>query len=274
MYKMGKSYSREIDFKTVYDDEDSRDIFVETYFNQDEDQHILDLIVDIRKKMPSPLSVQNKLGYSSIYALCFVLQYEYRKINISFIPSAYFMINNVPKNSEGKCTLRDTLKSLSKNGVCKESSCPSFSTVPSKECFDEAEKAKNIVYERLNKDERTIVNVLDSGSPVIFNYTFYRSFLNCTNNIIKMPIEDDINMGVQTAVICGYEKEYFIVNNNWGTDWGESGYVWIHKKIVMSGSDFWIVNKITKDHVNDYIKIKSKNENIISDEPYFSEEDT
>ena len=266
---MGQSASQKM--MTIYDDEDMRDIYTSEKSGEDSDL----MIIDIRKKMPSVLNCKEN-GYSSVYALCFVLQYEYRKINISFIPSVYFMLYNVTKDKDGKCTLRDTLKSLSKFGVCNESLCPSTSVgEPSAEATAEAEKTKSIVYEKINtEDHKNIINILDNGSPVMFNYTFYKSFLNCKNNIISLPIEDDINLGVQTGVICGYEKDYFIVNNNWGNNWGDAGYVWIHKNFVLSGNDFWVLNKITKEHVSEYIKRDNLREKMIKDpneDPYYSD---
>ena len=170
------------------------------------------------------------------------------------------------------------MKCLSKNGVCSESLCPYENKgVPSDECKEEAKKTKSIVYEKipLSSTFEDIISILDNESPVIFNYDFYEHFLNCKNNIITTYDTECSNiLGVQTGVICGYEKDYFIVNNNWGTDWGESGYVWIHKDIVLAGNDFWVLNKITKEHVNNYIKREIRREKMIidtNDESYYSD---
>lgn len=267
---MGQT-SSQMQFNTLYDEEDERDKIVNNKENEKEYTELV--IVDIRKKMPTVLNCKEN-GYSSVYAICFALQYEYRKLNISFIPSVYFMTYNVCKNDDGKCSIRNAFKSLTENGVCSESLCPYNSeNIPSEDCFEEAKKMKTVVYEKLEKNEQLktlIINILDNNSPVIFSYNFYYTFLNPKNNIINGPIEDDKLLGIHSAVICGYEKDYFIVNNNIGSDWGESGYVWIHKDFVLSGDDFWIMNKITKKDVNKYIKRQFGKKKIIKD----SSEDT
>lgn len=67
------------------------------------------------------------------------------------------------------------------------------------------------------------------GGPIVGLMVVYESFLHYISGIYhRLSIEDGV-VGYHCVAIVGYDdtKGAWLVKNSWGTNWGESGYVWI-----------------------------------------------
>gem|GEM_PF-72691 len=71
---------------------------------------------------------------------------------------------------------------------------------------------------------------LSKGFPVIFGMMVPKSFyLTPATGVMKMPAQDEVRLGGHALLIVGYcnDKQYFIVRNSWGEEFGDQGYCYM-----------------------------------------------
>lgn len=143
--------------------------------------------------------------------------------------------------------LRDGLKSLTKFGVCSESLWPyditKFSTRPTEESYEDANKRKILKYQKLISIYY-ITEVLNHNKPVVFGMNIYDSFMNLNERIstVNFPGRKEKSLGGHAMCMVGYDlgKRLFLVKNSFGTSWGDKGYCWIpFDYIRQEGYDVW-----------------------------------
>src|SRR5947209_3482203 len=134
--------------------------------------------VDLRPHCP-PVYDQGQLGSCTGNAIAGAFEFDRRKQNLSdFVPSRLFIYYN-ERVMEGSVAtdagafIRDGIKSIGKQGVCKETQWPyniaKFATKPAKSCYSKAVKYRAISYFRLdnaNLDE--LKSCLAAGYPFVF----------------------------------------------------------------------------------------------------------
>lgn len=47
------------------------------------------------------------------------------------------------------------------------------------------------------------------------------------NYMIKLPSSQDERQGSHAFMITGYNNDYFLIRNSWGSSWGNNGYAWM-----------------------------------------------
>jgi C1A family cysteine protease len=217
--------------------------------------------VDLRPHCP-PVYDQGQLGSCTGNAIAGAFQFDRRKQNLpDFVPSRLFIYYN-ERSMEGTVStdagafIRDGIKSIAKQGACKESAWPyvisKFATQPSQSCYRTATKYKAVSYFRLNNanlDE--LKTCLAAGYPFVFGFVVYPSFFSGDTNhgIVPMP-GDESTVGGHAVVAVGYNdaNQRFIIRNSWGAGKGDQGYYYMPYQYLTTASlsdDFWTVRTVT-----------------------------
>ena len=219
--------------------------------------------IDLRSKFPSPkIYNQGSLGSCTANALSAAFQFGQKKQKkSSFMPSRLFlyynervMINTV--NSDSGAYIRDGIKSLNKNGICKESLWPyvesKFTDKPPPACYSQALKNQVVSYRRLTNTLNTIKGCLAEGFPFVFGFTVYESFMTAQvakTGIMPMPKSSEESVGGHAVCAAGYDdsKQAILVRNSWGGGWGIKGYFWMPYAYISNtnmADDFWTIRLV------------------------------
>ena len=170
---------------------------------------------------------QKLLGTSAACAVAFILNFQYvKKYGITmFKPSRMFLHYN-----SAMCSLRSTLRAVSRYGVCGEHVWPYMQTNldvrPDARCYTEALDFPSVSYLSVPQNVDALLRCLQEGHPIAFQTTL---------------TTDAGNQGRAAAVIVGYTcSQTFVVKTFMHTDN-------IHIPFdVMDNpkacSDFWIVS--------------------------------
>jgi len=217
--------------------------------------------VDLRPHSP-PIYDQGDLGSCTGNAIAGAFHFDRRKQNLpDFIPSRLFIYYN-ERRMEGSIStdagayIRDGIKSIAKEGVCKETQWPydiaKFAIKPPKPCYADATKYRSLNYFRLNNanlDE--LKTCLAAGFPFVFGFVVYPSFFqgDADHGVVPMPGNESIKGG-HAVVAVGYNdsNQKFIIRNSWGTAKGDLGYYYMPYQYLTNTSlsdDFWTIRTVT-----------------------------
>ena len=209
--------------------------------------------VDLRNNMPG-IYDQKEIG--SCVASAVAAAYEYNKIildeNHIFIPSKLFIYYNTRKiekriNYDSGATIRNTIKSLNKYGVCCETKWNNDKSLFQHKPYDECYTSISLIkYYRICQNLDNIKYILEKEIPIIFGMSIYANFNVINNNILDIPDKTDKYIGGYCGLCVGFiqEKKLFIVRASFGVEWGDKGYFYMPYDYVLNKglcSDFWIV---------------------------------
>lgn len=219
--------------------------------------------VDLRN-MCSKIENQGGIGSCTGHATCSALEYlEFKETgkceDMSRLMAYYSgrVLDGNPQWDAG-ATIRNVVKGLAKWGVCHENLWPydeeKVLERPPDACWYDAEKHQLLGYYAL-KSYSDMLSCLAAGFPFVFGFTVYPSLMMeepSKTGIVRMPDKDETPMGGHAVVAVGYDldKDYYIVRNSWGEDWGDKGYMYMPRKYVEDpnlSDDFW---QITKQEVD------------------------
>ncbi len=233
----------------------------------------LPVAFDLSKDMP-PVRSQENQGSCASWAVGYYLKSYHEHIehgttygtgdDYSGVFSPAFLYNKlrVNKNScKGGSYLLDNLKMLAVSGISSWNSMPysdkSCNAKPSSRATKEAKCSKVLAYRVVPTNNRTsnmdMKYHLIDDKPIVISIVVLDEFYNPTNKIEGEYIQKEYNgngNGYHAIVVVGYDdnKNAFKIINSWGTDWGNSGYLWI---------DYSVFNKIVK---RAYIVVDAKGE--------------
>jgi C1A family cysteine protease len=164
------------------------------------------------------------------------------------------MINTV--NSDSGAFIRDGIKSLNKQGICKESVWPyneaKFTQKPPQACYTEALKNQITSYLRLSNNLATMKGCLSEGYPFVFGFTVYESFMTAKvakTGLMPMPKAGEQVVGGHAVVAAGFDdsKQAILTRNSWGSAWGKAGYFWMPYAYISNNNladDFWTIRLV------------------------------
>lgn len=201
-----------------------------------------------------------------------------------WLPSALFTYYNTrllegTTSEDSGAMVRNALKSVAKDGVVEERLYPYITPIPGKparlevppqiEKFAEqppgslyrrAQNFQALSYRRLNDGSISeMQECLDQGYPFIFGMFIYESFIKCPKTgIIPSPkiqrvsgkdiVTERMPIGGHCMMCVGWKminnSVYFIIQNSWGTAWGDNGYCYIPAQYIGNpklASDFWMI---------------------------------
>jgi C1A family cysteine protease len=153
-------------------------------------------------------------------------------------------------------TIRDSIKSVVKWGFAAEEVWPydiaKFTRKPPKKVYNSALKERIAKYARVAQTAAQIKARLAENHTVNFGFSVYESFETdevFETGIVVMPGNDEALLGGHAVLIVGYddEKEWYIVRNSWGLDWGDEGYFYMPYDYVhdpLLASDFWTITAV------------------------------
>ena len=208
-----------------------------------------------------PVYNQGNLGSCTGNAIAAALEYDLIKQNLKdFTPSRLFIYYNErllegTVKSDSGAMIRDGIKTVSKQGACKETIWPydilKFARKPTVTAYKDGLNHVGVSYYSVNQTELEIKTALASNFPVIFGFTVFSSFETqevATTGIVKMPVANESVLGGHAVLIVGYDdsKRQFIVRNSWGESWGSNGYCFMPYSYITNRnlcSDFWVIRK-------------------------------
>ena len=219
--------------------------------------------IDLRYKCP-PVYDQGSLGSCSANAIGFCYHFDELKQqeNSPFIPSRLFLYYNERViegnvNLDSGAEIHDGIQSINQTGLCHESmwvyDTTKFKDKPTDDCYTDALSHKAIEYRAIPQELDQIKQCLVDGYPIVFGFLVYQSFESsqvAATGIVPMPQPNESVIGGHAVASVGYddEKNWFIVRNSWGSNWGDNGYFYMPYAYVLNSEladDFWTVSKIT-----------------------------
>jgi C1A family cysteine protease len=229
--------------------------------------------IDLRPQCP-PVYDQGQIGSCTANAIAGAVEFDQKKQGLpEFTPSRLFIYYNervmegTSPSVDSGAQIRDGVKSVAAQGVCKETSwpyddtnqnpnpCPTckYAHKPTPKCYTEAAKHKIKVYQRLNNAILSqLKGCLASGYPFIFGFTVYQSFESqqvAQTGMVPMPGPHESVVGGHAVDAVGYDDstQHFIVRNSWGTGWGLQGYCMMPYAYLTNTSladDFWTIQTV------------------------------
>jgi C1A family cysteine protease len=218
--------------------------------------------IDLRSKFPTPYD-QGQLGSCTGNAIAGAIQFERRKQLLSpdFVPSRLFIYYNErviegTVGTDAGAQIRDGIKSVTKQGVCSETTWPytitKFTKKPSAAAYKEAAKYTATSYSRLTQTLNQLKGCLASGFPFVFGFTVYDSFEStqvAKTGVVPMPASGEKVLGGHAVCAVGYNdtQHRFIVRNSWGTTWGQKGYFTMPYAYLTDNNlsdDFWTIRLV------------------------------
>lgn len=214
--------------------------------------------IDLREGC-SPVEDQGNLGSCTACASAGLVEFLDLKNGITFDASRLFIYYNErvmegTVDSDAGAYLRNAIKTLVNEGVCKESLWPyvvgNFRNKPFTSCYTEALNHQVLAYYRMGTLTE-MKTCLASGLPFMFGFAVYESFLSDeveNTGKVPMPLRNERMLGGHAVMAVGYRDldKRFIVRNSWGTGWGIGGYFTIPYAYLDSrklAGDFWTITK-------------------------------
>ncbi|MGD0615744.1 MAG: C1 family peptidase, partial [Verrucomicrobiota bacterium] len=159
-------------------------------------------------------------------------------------------------DSDSGAQIRDGIKSVAKQGVCPEPLWPyqveEFRARPPKKCYVAALGHRVVLYQRLVPTLNQLRACLASGYPFVFGFTVYESFESpavARTGHAPMPKPGEPAMGGHAVMAVGYEdsKQWFVLRNSWGFNWGMHGYFTLPYTYLIDSQladDFWTIRLV------------------------------
>ncbi len=216
---------------------------------------------DLRAKCP-PVYNQGELGSCTANAIAAAVEFDRMRQKLSdFVPSRLFIYYN-ERRIEGTVSIdsgamiRDGIKSVASDGACPEPEWPydiaKFMRRPPAKCYVDAKLDRAVSYQSIIQDLNQMKGCLASGYPFIFGFTVYESFegdaVRRTGHA-PMPGWRERPVGGHAVMAVGYSesKQWFLVRNSWGAEWGIKGYFTMpYAYLIQPGlaRDFWTIRLI------------------------------
>ena len=218
--------------------------------------------MDLRPKCP-PVYDQGQLGSCTANSIGAAMEFEQMKQKLAnvFVPSRLFIYYNErvmerTVDSDSGAQIRDGIKSIAKQGACPESEWPyviaRFKTRPRKSCYVEALRHRVVLYQRLIPTLNQLRGCLATGYPFVFGFTVYEGFESpkvAKTGHASMPKPEERALGGHAVMAVGYDdpKQWFLLRNSWGPEWGMKGYFTLPYAYVTGHeltADFWTIRLV------------------------------
>lgn len=156
--------------------------------------------------------------------------------------------------SDGGAQLRDGIKVLANNGVCRESVWKYQSSLvlkkPTVAAYKEALAHKITSYLSI-ANLQELQQSLALGFPVAFGFAVFESFESpevARTGRMPLPAAGETQLGGHAVLAVGYDDEAscLIVRNSWGAEWGDKGYFYMPYDYIVQlklALDFWTIRK-------------------------------
>ena len=185
-------------------------------------------------------------------------------ISGSFVPSRLFIYWNerfmeggmgqVAQDSGAE--IRDGIKSVAQQGVCPEPMWPydtsKYVIKPFAACYASALEHQVLSYHAILQNIDQFKGCLAEGYPFEFGFSVYDSFESpevAKTGVVPIPDSSESQLGGHAVLAVGYDdsKQWFIVRNSWGENWGDKGYFYMPYAYILNAglaSDFWTIRMV------------------------------
>ncbi len=216
-----------------------------------------------------PIYDQGNIGSCVSNSACACFRYEVAQVtnDFKFEPSRLFEYYNARKlqgweGEDSGAYIRDGFKALNKWGLANESLWPYQDTLsaltkePTPNVYEDGLKNVAVKYASVDQNEPKIKQTLLSGAAVSFGFNVYQSFYGSwesTTGIMPLPKRGDRLLGGHAVTIIGFSdsKKCFLIQNSWGTSWGEEGLFWMPYSFALNSNeadDFWCIEEVKFDN--------------------------
>lgn len=204
---------------------------------------------DLSEFLP-PVGNQGNMGSCTSWAISYYMKSMQERIQSSEsqVLSPAYTYNQISQGVCGGTALTETLDILKEQGVSSWSSFPYSDTdcitQPSDEIIQAAAENKISDYKGLSGDNMVneMKTLLTQQTSIIISTTISKEFGRTDVEGLAAYREHVVNYsetGCHALLVVGYSdfNNAFKVVNSWGTDWGNSGFVWIDYKAFENVSD-------------------------------------
>lgn len=151
--------------------------------------------------------------------------------------------------------LRLAFRLMNRLGFCREQHWPHSSPLvkrPSvadaqRMCIDQRDTGARVDYRRVTETGPVLLHAIRcaicADLPVAFGVDVGEAFMRGDFHpaaALEPPAEDEDTLG-HALVVCGYHDDDFLVQNSWGTGWGDGGRAWLSSAYMITARDPWTV---------------------------------
>ncbi len=228
--------------------------------------------VDLRPGFP-PAYDQGDIGSCTANAIAANLEFDQikQKLKLTATPSRLFIYYNERAMegtvaSDAGAMIRDGIKSVNQLGAPPETDWPYDPAMlvnkPTDKAYADALLLKSLKYARVQVSLTQVKAVLAKGTPVVFGFTVYGSFMGsevAASGNVPMPGKGEAVEGGHAVCMAGYNDASWtdaatgklmqpgiIVRNSWGAGWGVNGYCVMPYGFVnpLLANDFWTIQTV------------------------------
>lgn len=215
-------------------------------------------LVDLRAGCP-PDRDQGDVGACTAFATTGMLWYDrHRQGEPDFAYSELFLyyISRANKSVDTGTTIRNSIKSALKTGVCNEELWPyndgNEFLHPTLACYQDARLHRAVEYQRVPQDLAHMRSVLAGGNVLVVGFTVFQSFespIVASTGIVPMPARGEQVLGGHAVLLAGYDdaRQVFICQNSWGANWGDKGFFYMPYQYLLNSQlagDFWVIQTV------------------------------
>ncbi len=218
--------------------------------------------VDAIVQLKHAVKDQGSRSSCTSFSICTAFEYDLVRQGAEvFQPSQLFVWYNEREmdgnpSEDAGTTISRSVEAIKKYGVCQsgmweyDDRSDKFKQKPHAEAYEEALKHQAIKARDIKKDidGRAAMCALANGYLLNIGMIVYESFDGeeiARNGVMGKPTGKQT--GGHAVCVVGYEKgKHWIVQNSWGTDWGDQGYFYMPWDFFLSEDcyDFWVVEAV------------------------------
>jgi C1A family cysteine protease len=231
--------------------------------------------VDLRPQFPWAPYDQGPIGSCTANAIAGAIQFDRAKGKQTpdFTPSRLFIYYNERSvehsiAADAGAMIRDGIKSVAKQGACKETTWPYDPTPANPQthlfpphsppatkapaaAYHEAETYRAMAYYRVQQSLAQMKGCLAEGFPFVFGFSVYQNIYDASGNpVTVLPMPSGSQIGGHAVLAVGYDdaKQLFTIRNSWGPGVQDHGYFYMPYAYVSDptmANDFWTVRGMT-----------------------------
>jgi len=213
--------------------------------------------VDLRSQCPAVYD-QGSLGSCTANAIAFAYEFSERKQGKYVVrtPSRLFIYYNERAqegsvNSDDGAAISDGVNGVHTIGVVSETLWPyditKFRDKPSQSLFNQAKSHVTTNFRQVDGTLDQLQSALQQGYPIIFSADVFESLESdstSSSGIVPSPGSTDKCLGGHAVALVGFNSQYFIVRNSWGSGVGDGGYYYFPVDYITNTkycSQFWVL---------------------------------